>query len=166
MQLRYLIGEREQLDVISRQVMKSYVAAYQGLMTDAYLSSLTPDYWRAILCDSMDKGDVCLVVEHAGEIVGSAVFGVSQESGEICAQWHSFYLLPDFVGCGVGHTFYKAIEHEMRKRGCTTCMLEVLSANARAIRFYLAHGFVKTRTFTVDENGMLLQCDTMEKRLT
>ncbi|WP_349769678.1 GNAT family N-acetyltransferase [Hungatella effluvii] len=51
----------------------------------------------------------------------------------------------------------------MRAQGFRSCVLEVLSSNARAIRFYEAHGFEKICSFRVEENGMNLSCDLMQK---
>ena len=74
-----------------------------------------------------------------------------------------FNLLPQYISYGIGHSFYQRIEKEMMKQGCKFCVLEVLSANECAIQFYLSHGFIKTNTFTVQENGMTLSCDKMTK---
>jgi len=43
--------------------------------------------------------------------------------------------------------------------------LEVLSENTRAIDFYTSHGVKEIKAFTVEENGMVLRCKTMYKRL-
>ena len=53
----------------------------------------------------------------------------------------------------------------MRLQGFRMCVLEVLSTNVRAIRFYEAHGFEKIRSFMVEENGMNLTCDLMKKMI-
>ena len=44
----------------------------------------------------------------------------------------------------------------MRAQGFRSCVLEVLSSNARAIRFYEAHGFEKICSFMVDVFNALL----------
>ncbi len=113
--------------------------------------------------ESVHKGDTCLVVEYGGKIIGSTVFSIISGEKDTYAEWHAFYLLPQYIGLGVGHSFYKRIENEMIKQGCEFCILEVLSLNTRAIQFYLSHGFTKIDTFNVLENGMTLECDKMKK---
>lgn len=47
----------------------------------------------------------------------------------------------------------------VRQKG-ECCILEVLSSNKRAIKFYISHG---STIFEVEENGMRLLCDKMTK---
>lgn len=148
----------------SRQLTASYCAAYRGLMDEAYLISLQEDHWVEILQASMERGDICLVAEDSVAIVGAAVCGRSEECGDQdCAELYAIYLLPEYTGHGAGHRLYSEIEARMRAQGFQSCVLEVLSSNTRAIRFYVSHGFVKIRSFTVEENGMTLACDLMKK---
>lgn len=165
MDLDFRVPSLEEIGKVSEQITLSYTSAYKGLMDDSYLSSLTDDHWSSILHDSICKGDTCIIAEYNGMIVGSTVFGSIDTEDGLCAEWHAFYLLPQYTGCGFGHLFYQKIEEEMIKQGCTACILEVLSSNERAIRFYLSHGFNKSDTFTVQENGMTLRCDKMVKNL-
>lgn len=164
MNIRYRVPTSDEIEKISKQIMISYTSAYKGLMDRKYLSCLESNYWVPILQESAGKGDTCLIAECDGKIVGSTVFSIINEKKDTYAEWHAFYLLPEYIGFGVGHSFYQRIEEEMMKQGCKFCILEVLSSNKRAIRFYLSHGFTKTETFTVQENGMTLSCDKMKKK--
>ncbi|WP_124067338.1 GNAT family N-acetyltransferase [Clostridium sp. E02] len=159
----YRVPSLDELEKVSVQIVVSYVAAYEGQMDHEYLSSLKSDHWVPILQESINNGDICLIAEGDGVIIGSTVFGVDCNGQETYAQWHAFYLLPHFIGIGVGHAFYQQIEKEMIGRGCEYCELEVLSSNKRAIQFYLSHGFTKTKVFQVEEYGMSLSCDIMKK---
>lgn len=163
--LHFRIPSPEDFGRVSEQIAVSYVSAYRGFMNDSYLDSLSADHWCSILHDSIGRGDTCIVAERGETIVGSTVFGTVDGVDGLCAEWHAFYLLPEYTGRGIGHLFYQSIEKEMIKLGCSTCMLEVLSNNERAIRFYLSHGFMKVDDFIVVENGMSLRCDKMFKRL-
>lgn len=163
MNISYRVPAADEMEKISEQIMISYVSAYDGLMDRAYLSSLEADHWLPILEESGGKGDICLIAESEGKIIGSTVFSIVHEGKDIYAEWHAFYLLPEYISLGLGHSFYQRIEEEMLKRGCEFCILEVLSSNQRAIRFYLSHGFSRTETFTVQEYGMILACDKMRK---
>lgn len=157
------LRESEQAEA-SRQLTASYRAAYRGLMDEAYLTSLQEDHWVEILQASMERGDICLVAVDGDTIVGAAVCGRSEVRGDQdCAELYAIYLLPEYTEHGAGHGFYCAIEARMRAQGFRSCVLEVLSSNARAIRFYEAHGFEKICSFMVEENGMNLSCDLMQK---
>lgn len=145
--------------------MISYISAYKGLMDNKYLSTLEANHWVPILQESGLKGDICLIAESDGKIVGSTVFSVVHDGENTYTEWHAFYLLPQYIGLGIGHSFFQKIEAEMIVRGCECCILEVLAANKRAIQFYLSHGFIRTETFEVEENGMTLTCDKMKKTL-
>ncbi len=163
MDITYRLPLSNEIDGVSKQIMISYTSAYRELMDKDYLTSLQEDHWIPILKESLQNGDTCLIAECNREIVGSTVFSVINEVENTYAEWHAFYLLPNYIGLGVGHSFYLSIEEEMIKQGCTFCILEVLSSNSRAIQFYLCHGFTKTETFTVQEYGMTLTCDKMKK---
>lgn len=163
MNIKYYISSPEEIEKVSEQIMISYVSAYKGLMDCEYLSSRNADHWIPILQESAENGDICLVAESDGKVIGSAVFCVVNHVEGIYAEWHAFYLLPEYTGLGIGHSFFQKIEEEMIARGCTYCILEVLSSNERAIKFYISHGFIKTDTFEVEEFGMRLLCDKMKK---
>jgi ribosomal protein S18 acetylase RimI-like enzyme len=163
MDIKYRIPTSNELGKVSEQITISYTTAYKELMDREYLSSMSLSHWEPILQDSMNRGDTCLIAECDGNIIGSTVFGKRTTEENTCAEWHAIYLLPQYTRIGVGHLFYEVIETEMIKQGYNSCVLEVLSANTRAIRFYLSHGFIKTNSFTVHENGMILLCDNMTK---
>ena len=158
--------QKTELAEASRQLTASYCAAYRGLMDEAYLTSLQEDHGVEVLEASAERGDICLVAEDGEAIVGAAVCGRSEERGEQdCAELYAIYLLPEYTGHGAGHGLYCEVEDRMRLQGFRMCVLEVLSTNVRAIRFYEAHGFEKIRSFMVEENGMNLTCDLMKKMI-
>lgn len=163
MNLRYRAAAPEDIEKMSKQLTVSYVSAYKDLMSEEYLSSLPANHWVSILEISMQNGDNCCIAEKDSDIVGSSVFGIAHEDGKTFAEWHAFYLLPQYISQGIGHSFYQEVELQMKQTGCCFCNLEVLSTNKRAINFYLSHDFVKTSTFTIEENGMILSCDKMTK---
>lgn len=160
------VASAEEFDRVSRQLAQSYRAAYRGMMDEAYLTSLTEDHWVPILREGALRGDTCLVAEWGGAVIGTAVFGPkAPEQNRDCVMLYAIYLSPAHIGTGVGHLLYMEAERSMAGQGYKVCELEVLSANIRAIQFYQAHGFEKTASFTVSENGMDLRCDQMHKRL-
>lgn len=160
-QIIFRIPEEREIPKIGKQVA-AYRAAYTGLMCDAYLASLPEDHWNPILEKSMCRGDTCIIAEQNGCILATAVCERDNESQDD-VMLHAIYVSPNWVGRGIGHLLYAELEQHMIARGARCCLLEVLSANDRAIRFYLSHGFQKTGTFNVEENRMTLACDRMCK---
>lgn len=154
----------DEFPLVSKQLAESYRNAYRGMMRQDYLNSLEDTHWVPILQEGASQGDICLIAEENGHILGTVVYGPSPKDAST-ADWHAIYIAPDRIGQGLGRQLYAAMEEEnMRNQGFTSCMLEVLTDNHRAIRFYQNHGFVTTDTFTVKENGMTLRCHSMTKR--
>jgi ribosomal protein S18 acetylase RimI-like enzyme len=92
-----------------------------------------------------------MVLLENSEIVGASILSKSENENEI--HMRSLYLLPEKIGQGLGHTFYCEIENEMKNRGFTKCVLDVLENNFRAIRFYKTHGFVDTQIRATTQLG-------------
>lgn len=156
--------EDDEIEQVSAQITESYTSAYQGMMLQAYLDSLSCNHWVPILKSALACGDTCIIAEVGGRIVGSVVYGKSEADPTIAA-WHSIYLLPTYIGEGIGHRLYCYMEEKMRSQGFYTCELEVLSQNERAIRFYTDRGYSLVNIFEIEENGMRLECRTMRKNL-
>lgn len=156
----------QDIEKISHQVAVSYKSAYQGLMDERYLFSLPNNYWVPILKKAISAGSICLVAENQDRIIGSVVFGkgTTEPSADV-AELFAIYLLPQYIGYGIGQKLYFEAEKIMVEQGFKACFLEVLCENTRAIQFYLSHGFMETRSFTVTENGMTLNCKAMKKTL-
>jgi ribosomal protein S18 acetylase RimI-like enzyme len=72
----------------------------------------------------------------------ATVFGKSftegyPDDGEISA----IYLHHDYIGKGHGHAFMREVEELLAVKGYADFVMDVLFNNARAVRFYLAHGY-------------------------
>ena len=153
-----------ELSQVSAQIAESYKATYKNMMSDSYLDLLSADNWVPILQKSLLRGDICIIAEVNGKIAGSAVFGKNKnKAGE--ASWHAIYLLPHFIGKGIGHRLCAEVEAAMKAQQFTCSTLEVLTENHRAIKFYVSHGYSVANTFFVEENNMTLECYTMKKQL-
>ncbi len=108
----YRVPMPHEIEKISEQLWVSYTSTYKGQMHQKYLCSLPANHWVPILHESIQNGDTCLIAERDGIIVGSTIFGKVNEGEEIYAEWHAFYLLPQYVGHGIGHSLYQRIEEE------------------------------------------------------
>lgn len=137
------VSTKDDIEIISFVLASSWKTAYRGIVHDDYLDSLQDSHWVEFLSTGIDDGNVfSMVIENNQEIIGAAILSKTEHPNEV--NLISFYLLPEKIGQGLGHKFYVAIETELRNRGFLNCTLDVLERNSRAIRFYEAHGFVRT----------------------
>lgn len=82
--------------------------------------------------------------------------------GEITA----IYLRESAAGKGRGHALFTRAEEELKALGYPGIVLDVLSANERAIRFYRAHGYEKTGEGVTMQGGVGYGYDVMYKSVT
>ena len=137
------IAQKEDIEKISYVLASSWKTAYREIVHDDYLNALKNNHWVEFLTTGLSKDSLfSMVIENDQEIVGAAILSKTEEEHEV--NLISFYLLPDIIGQGFGHTLYCAIETEMRSRGFLNCIIDVLDSNTRAIHFYEAHGFIDT----------------------
>lgn len=152
----------EEVERVSAQIAESYKATYKGMMRQAYLDSLDRRHWVPILESSLARGDVCLLAISGGVVVGSLVYvPPGRPAGNLFLL--AIYVAPGFSGQGAGSRLIRQMEKDARGMGCSSCSLEVLVQNRQAIQFYQKHGYATTDTFTVQENGMQLECHKMLK---
>lgn len=126
--------------------VRSWQAAYKGLVPQHYLDGLDPvqrvQVWARQLSEGHQVGQAVLVAEADDEVVGFVSVGPSRDDdangqGEVWA----IYLLPDFWGQGVGKALMRAGSESLRGFGFTEATLWVLGTNERARRFYEAVGW-------------------------
>lgn len=154
----------QDLQAVSCQVAASYRAAYQGLMREDYLAALTDDHWVPLLQTALEEGGTCLIALHGAETVGSIVFGDSKsDPGKDTAEVFALYLLPAYIGTGLGQGLYCEAERLMLEQGASACVAEALRENTRSLGFCAKQGFQVIGDFSVEENGMLLHCKTLRK---
>ena len=118
--------------------------SYRNILSDEYLDGLNVKARYAVLHKRYTKGFSDFQMMHMGtKLIGIAIFGKSftegyEDDGEISA----LYLIEDYIGNGFGHHFLKLIEQALKKKRYRSYILDVLTENARAIRFYQAHGYI------------------------
>lgn len=126
--------------------IRSWQAAYAGLIPDAYLDGLAQGlaqrsaHWREAL---QNQAVEAWVAEAGGEVVGWIAFRASRDAdaqagdGEVQA----LYLLPAFWAQGIGQSLWLLARQQLLRAGYQRATLWVLAQNARAIGFYQALGF-------------------------
>jgi ribosomal protein S18 acetylase RimI-like enzyme len=90
-----------------------------------------------------------------GELVGYAMLRGWDEGYEVPA--FGVAVAPGHEGRGVGRELLRASLEETRARGARKIILKVHNANERALRWYLACGFKKTRT--ADDGQIVLELE-------
>jgi RimJ/RimL family protein N-acetyltransferase len=130
---------------IAEVQVRSWQAAYRGMIPDAYLDRLTAEKrvltWERVLADpeqlifvaeTRDAGVIGF-----GSLIGSGNADAAADTGELSA----LYLAPMFWGQGGGTALVRAVLEAARARQYHALTLWVLVSNTRARRFYEKCGF-------------------------
>lgn len=127
--------------------VRSWQAAYQGLLPQAYLDGLDPaqriGQWEQSLsaADWSDRGT--LVADAGGPLSGFVSYGPARDddsgrAGEI----YAIYLVPAAWDQGIGRQLMTTALACLGEAGFDQVILWVLDSNARARRFYEAGGWL------------------------
>jgi GNAT superfamily N-acetyltransferase len=124
---------------VARVHVRSWQAAYRGLLPENYLSRLQPEE-RAKKYDfaSIDpKSPKTIVAVERDTILGFATTSPSRdrdlpEHGELCA----LYVAPDHWGRGVGGLLIAEARRHLLGQGFAHALLWMMAGNQRADRFY------------------------------
>lgn len=131
---------------IAEVYVRSWQAAYRGLMPDDLLDSLSVENpeqeWGSWLASPAPRQG-CLVAEEDGKVVGFVRFGSSrdEDAAEDAGEVYAIYVVPEAFGTGTGRELFAHANRILRERGFTAATLWVLEANERARRFYEAAGW-------------------------
>lgn len=164
-ELRIRASTREDIPGVSGVLAASWKSAYRGIVDDGYLDALEEDRWVPLLRDDRQNGAHCMVAEAKDRLIGASIYRRSVqegyfEDGEIVA----LYLLPDWMGNGVGSRLCAAVETDLRDMGFAHCILDVLDGNRRARRFYQSRGFADVGEVPVTLDRVYM-CRMLRKRL-
>lgn len=125
--------------------VRSWQAAYFGLMPQEYLDSLGAEQrlprWERVLREAEWPQAGTFVAEDGGKITGFASICPARDddadpgrAGELAA----IYLLPEWWGMGVGQQLMTSALSALSDAGYGEALLWVLDTNSRARRFYEA----------------------------
>lgn len=128
--------------------VRSWQAAYRGLIPQEYLDRLDPaermPEWKSTLAEMSLPGKGILVAEIDGEIAGFAGLCPTRdedEDPEKVGEVAAIYLAPEAWGTGVGRRLMTAAVEALAQAGYEQATLWVLDTNERARRFYQAAGW-------------------------
>ena len=135
---------REDARDIAEIHVRTWQAAYPGIVPAEYLASLTVERYEAMWRENIAKGSPELLVAVEGDaILGWVAFGPSRDKGatRTNAEIWAIYVSPSHWKKGVGHLLWNHVQAKLRTQGFTTVGLWVFPENDRACRFYRAIGF-------------------------
>ncbi|MGW7055278.1 N-acetyltransferase family protein [Streptomyces sp. NPDC054887] len=134
-------------EAVARVRVRGWRTAYAGMVPRAYLDAMSVPQdaarHRARL-RAHDGGARDLVAERDGQVVGWGCCGPyrDEENGPTGdAELYALYVLPEHQGCGAGRALTAELLARAAAAGHPRMLLWVLTANARARRFYEQAGF-------------------------
>ncbi len=144
-----LADQNDDVYEISNIYEQSWKYAYKDIIPQSYLDSIPRGKW----VNGMGKPGISdYVAVQDGRLAGTARICASRwdkypSFGEIV----SIYLLPEYMGKGIGHALFERCLDELHSSGYDDILLWVLEENHHARRFYEKHGFVLYED-TLDDN--------------
>jgi GNAT superfamily N-acetyltransferase len=129
---------------VARMHVRSWQAAYRGLLFDDYLDALQPEEWaqRYTFANPEATNPLTVLAVEGSEICGLATIGPAGDGdqravGELLA----LYVDPDRRGLGVGRALIQEARARLARQGFAEACLWVLSGNEWAERFYRLDGW-------------------------
>jgi ribosomal protein S18 acetylase RimI-like enzyme len=148
------VREAEPADAleVAQVHVRSWQAAYRGLLPDAYLDALRPEERAAryTFGRASRDGPATFVAIQDEAIRGFATIRRSdseREVGEVVA----LYVDPGCWGLGLGKRLIEEARRRLEERGFDEAILWVFAGNERAERFYRRDGWAREGARRLDE---------------
>lgn len=139
--------------------VRTWQAAYAGLIPQDYLDSLDPAQrepgWRQWLDRVRPPAAILVWAEPAAAPAGFVTVLPSRDPGvdaSVTGEIAAMYLLPGHQGAGAGRELMAAAVDHLAAAGFRRATLWVLGTNVRARRFYEAAGWLPDGASKVDES--------------
>ncbi len=153
---------------LGRILLRSWRAAYKGIVPGSVLNGMTPEKTGDRLRESFLQGfEGAALIFADGEAAGLMCFGGCRDEdmdGSVGEIW-GMYLLPEYWKKGIGSYFMDWALGELKARRYEKAVLWVLSDNLNARRFYEKRGFRHDGTVKRVTIGRELEECRYEKRL-
>ena len=150
MEIRH-ITENDDFKAVRNIYEKSWQFAYKGIIPQDYLDNIPKEKWGGNI---LRNGRTEIGAFDGDKIVGTASFFPSRwENFSSCGEIVTIYLLPEYIGRGIGSQLMEACIEELEFLGYREILLWVLEDNHRARRFYEKQGFVCTEDYMDDIIG-------------
>ena len=124
--------------------VRTWQAAYPGIVPAEYLASLSIERYEAMWSDSIAKSTPELLVAEDGDaILGWVAFGASRDKDarSDTAEIWAIYVDSSRWSAGIGRALWSQTLARLQERGFASVGLWAFPANERAGRFYRALGF-------------------------
>lgn len=145
------ITENDDYSAIRSIYEQSWKYAYKGIIPQDYLDNIPKTKWGGNILKN-GRTEIGAFID--GKIVGTASFCPSRwEKFNSCGEVVTIYLLPEYMGKGIGTMLMDACVQELQLLGFTTIILWVLEDNYRARHFYEKYGFICTGDYMEDVIG-------------
>lgn len=149
-------AERDELYTIATFLDECWREAYSSILSSDYLAKMSKDRRHENFVKQYDSGSAkFLTMREGSQLIGVAVYGKSitegyESDGEISA----IYLRSGSIGKGYGHALFTEAERLLKEMGYKTFIIDVFTANERAVKFYREHGYeaVDNRTISLGGN--------------
>ncbi len=125
--------------------VRSWQAAYQGIVPDEVLNKLNPQKSQQLFAKLINEGAAQYgVILDKEELIGFISFGKSrdEEHDEKDGEIYALYLDPQKYHQGYGTPLFQWGIAELTKKGFSRIFLWVLEENLDARKFYTKNGFV------------------------
>jgi ribosomal protein S18 acetylase RimI-like enzyme len=137
------------VDAIAALHVASWLAAYSGIVPDAFLRGVTLESrivrWGQAVDPSVSPHTETVVAEEGGTVLGVCSFGPRrQPAGDGVGEVYALHVRPDMRRFGLGKLLLDHAVQRLTARGFVNCVLWVLRDNANARRFYEAQGWAFT----------------------
>jgi GNAT superfamily N-acetyltransferase len=129
---------------VARVHVRSWQAAYRGLLPAEYLDALKPEdrASRYVFENPDTTKPWTIVAEDNGFIAGFATTAPARDAdAEGCGELYALYVDPDYWSRGIGADLMKAARARLAELGFKQAILWVMKGNARAERFYTIDGW-------------------------
>ena len=129
---------------MARVHVRSWQAAYRGLLPAEYLDALKPEdrAARYIFENPDTTKPWTIVAEDNSLIAGFATTAPARDAdAQGCGELYALYVDPDYWGRGIGAQLIEAARARLVELGFEQAVLWVMKGNARAERFYTIDGW-------------------------
>ncbi len=146
-------SERD-LGAIRSLLVETWHATYDAIYGAARVTEIT-DAWHSIpaLRERLTMPNSEFLVADDGKEIGGVAFGLADDIGRTVVL-RQLYVLPRHQGRGIGGLLLDEIMESFPE--ARSMRLEVEQANARAVAFYLGHGFTETASITAEKPGAIV----------
>lgn len=134
----------------------SWQQAYQGMLPDDYLASLSIDQRTQMWKSALERfPESTIVYERGDQIIGFSNFGKSrdEDASEEMGEIRALYVLEAYWSQGIGYQLLAHSLLSLKEQAYPKVALWVLDTNQRAINFYQKMGFQGDGTNKVDDRG-------------